>query len=289
MADHQFTPDIQNFITNSPFPLLNFDSNIDFINNQFPEMMTNPCSSDMSSFNLQSSMEFSHENIFTQVAEFPGNLQDFLQGNFQQDDAKINAFEKFPPRNDNINESKKRKKIDTPESSSVYSSPAVSATATKRRNSKGRGNRVKSDEKQEEKPREVVHVRAKRGQATDSHSLAERVRRGKINERLRCLQDIVPGCYKTMGMAGMLDEIINYVQSLQNQVEFLSMKLTAASSYYDFNSESDILVSLQRAKAYEALKMQKMKKEIGSEGLSSIQAGPYDHNFGSYPMLPYNT
>lgn len=22
------------------------------------------------------------------------------------------------------------------------------------------------------------------------------VRRGKINERLRCLQDIVPGCYK---------------------------------------------------------------------------------------------
>ncbi|KAL1555215.1 Transcription factor BEE 3, variant 2 [Salvia divinorum] len=78
---------------------------------------------------------------------------------------------------------------------------------------------------------EVIHVRAKRGQATDSHSLAERVRRGKINERLRCLQDIVPGCYKTMGMAMMLDEIINYVQSLQNQVEFLSMKLTAASSF----------------------------------------------------------
>lgn len=26
-----------------------------------------------------------------------------------------------------------------------------------------------------EKPRDVVHVRAKRGQATDSHSLAERV------------------------------------------------------------------------------------------------------------------
>ncbi|KAJ8536020.1 hypothetical protein K7X08_034421 [Anisodus acutangulus] len=141
-----------------------------------------------------------------------------------------------------INESKKRKKIDTPESSSAYSSPAVSATGNKGRNSKGRGKRGKSDE--EEKPKEVVHVRAKRGQATDSHSLAERVRRGKINERLRCLQDIVPGCYKTMGMAGMLDEIINYVQSLQNQVEFLSTKLTAASSYYDFNSESDILVLL---------------------------------------------
>lgn len=34
---------------------------------------------------------------------------------------------------------------------------------------------MKSDVKEEEKPREVVHVRAKRGQATDSHSLAERV------------------------------------------------------------------------------------------------------------------
>ncbi|XP_060206585.1 transcription factor BEE 3-like [Lycium barbarum] len=261
MADHQFNPDIQNF-TNSPFSLLNFDWNINFMN-QFPEM-TIPCSSDMSSFNIQSSLEFSHENIFTQVAEFPGSLQEIFQG---------------------INESKKRKTSDTPESSSAYSSPAVSATGNKRKSNKGTGKRVKSDEK----PRDVVHVRAKRGQATDSHSLAERVRRGKINERLRCLQDIVPGCYKTMGMAGMLDEIINYVQSLQNQVEFLSMKLTAASSYYDFNSESNILVSLQRAKAYEAQKMQKMQKEIGCEGLSSNQAGPYDHNFGSYPMLPYNT
>nr|GMC49643.1 transcription factor BEE 3 [Ipomoea batatas] len=60
----------------------------------------------------------------------------------------------------------------------------------------GRGKRKKSSEEEETKPMEVVHVRARRGQATDSHSLAERVRRGKINERLKCLQDIVPGCYK---------------------------------------------------------------------------------------------
>ncbi|PKA63534.1 Transcription factor bHLH75 [Apostasia shenzhenica] len=85
--------------------------------------------------------------------------------------------------------------------------------------------------KEGEKPKKVVHVRARRGQATDSHSLAERVRRERINERMRCLQDLVPGCYKTMGMARMLDEIINYVQSLQNQIEFLSMKLSAATSY----------------------------------------------------------
>ncbi|AAG28816.1 bHLH transcription factor GBOF-1, putative [Arabidopsis thaliana] len=87
-----------------------------------------------------------------------------------------------------------------------------------------------------QKPKDVVHVRAKRGQATDSHSLAERVRREKINERLKCLQDLVPGCYKAMGMAVMLDVIIDYVRSLQNQIEFLSMKLSAASACYDLNS-----------------------------------------------------
>ncbi|KAF3431888.1 hypothetical protein FNV43_RR26624 [Rhamnella rubrinervis] len=99
----------------------------------------------------------------------------------------------------------------------------------------GRKRKV-NNEKVVEKPKEVIHVRAKRGQATDSHSLAERARREKINERLRCLQNLVPGCYKTMGMAVMLDVVISYVQSLQSQIEFLSMKLSAASMFYDFNS-----------------------------------------------------
>ncbi|KAF5199477.1 Transcription factor bhlh [Thalictrum thalictroides] len=74
-----------------------------------------------------------------------------------------------------------------------------------------------------------VHVRARRGQATDSHSLAERLRREKISERLKLLQSLVPGCDKVTSKALMLDEIINYVQSLQHQVEFLSMKLASMS------------------------------------------------------------
>lgn len=36
---------------------------------------------------------------------------------------------------------------------------------------------------------------------------------------MKLLQDLVPGCNKITGKAGMLDEIINYVQSLQRQVE----------------------------------------------------------------------
>ncbi|MFS7991165.1 putative transcription factor bHLH family [Helianthus anomalus] len=70
-----------------------------------------------------------------------------------------------------------------------------------------------------EPPRDYIHVRARRGQATDSHSLAEKVRREKISERMKFLQDLVPGCNKLTGKAVMLYEIINYVQSLQRQVE----------------------------------------------------------------------
>ncbi|XP_021896289.1 transcription factor bHLH75 [Carica papaya] len=138
-------------------------------------------------------------------------------------------------------------------------------------NSQGR-KRKKKSEMDLQKPKEVIHVRAKRGQATDSHSLAERVRREKINERLRCLQDLVPGCYKTMGMAVMLDVIINYVQSLQNQIEFLSMKLSAASMYCDFNMmEMDSMETiLQGASTYGLQEMEKMMKEgYGGGGGSS--------------------
>ncbi|XP_023513512.1 transcription factor bHLH62-like [Cucurbita pepo subsp. pepo] len=93
-----------------------------------------------------------------------------------------------------------------------------------------------------EPPKDYIHVRARRGQATDSHSLAERVRREKISERMKLLQDLVPGCNKVTGKALMLDEIINYVQSLQHQVEFLSMKLASVNTTrVDFNMDSLIL------------------------------------------------
>ncbi|KAE8701705.1 Transcription factor bHLH62 [Hibiscus syriacus] len=92
-----------------------------------------------------------------------------------------------------------------------------------------------------------IHVRARRGQATNSHSLAERVRREKISERMRFLQELVPGCNKITGKAVMLDEIINYVQSLQRQVEFLSMKLATVNPELNIDLErilsKDILYS----------------------------------------------
>lgn len=101
---------------------------------------------------------------------------------------------------------------------------------------KGKGKNAKPVEA----PKDYFHVRARRGQATDSHSLAERVRRERIRQRMKFLQDLVPGCNKVIGKALMLDEIINYVQSLQRQVEFLSMKLATVNPI-DFNNLPSLL------------------------------------------------
>ncbi|KAK4260929.1 hypothetical protein QN277_003989 [Acacia crassicarpa] len=111
-----------------------------------------------------------------------------------------------------------------------YQQP-TSTTKTSGKNTK-QGSQASDPPKEE-----YIHVRARRGQATNSHSLAERVRREKISERMKFLQDLVPGCSKVTGKAVMLDEIINYVQSLQRQVEFLSMKLATVNSRLDFSLE----------------------------------------------------
>ncbi|KMZ75560.1 Transcription factor bHLH77 [Zostera marina] len=111
-------------------------------------------------------------------------------------------------------------------------------------NSAEKGKEVNSPPKQD-----FIHVRARRGQATDSHSLAERVRREKISERMKFLQDLVPGCNKVTGKAVMLDEIINYVQSLQQQVEFLSMKLATVNPQLDFNMENVLQKQIRQLRA----------------------------------------
>lgn len=63
---------------------------------------------------------------------------------------------------------------------------------------------------------------------------------------MKYLQGLVPGCNKITGKAGMLDEIINYVQSLQRQVEvrtlptsiiFLSVEATS-KTFIKFDPKS---------------------------------------------------
>ncbi|XP_066394653.1 transcription factor BC1-like [Miscanthus floridulus] len=120
--------------------------------------------------------------------------------------------------------------------SSAHSKDSNSKESTKKKGEK----RDRSSKELDEEPKGYIHVRARRGQATDSHSLAERVRRERISERMRVLQALVPGCDKVTGKALILDEIINYVQSLQNQVEFLSMRIASLSPVlYGFGIDSD--------------------------------------------------
>ncbi|CAN0898025.1 Transcription factor bHLH62 [Linum grandiflorum] len=147
----------------------------------------------------------------------------------------------------------------------------------------------------EEAPKDYIHVRARRGQATDSHSLAERVRREKISERMKFLQDLVPGCNKVTGKALMLDEIINYVQSLQRQVEFLSMKMASVNTTrLDFNLDSlpskemfqGGLFQLDSAVMGHSQNQQPMH-ETGSGSSATAAAAQFDQNILSlHSQLP---
>ncbi|XP_040246557.2 transcription factor BC1 isoform X2 [Aegilops tauschii subsp. strangulata] len=138
-------------------------------------------------------------------------------------------------------EKKRKPKEDTASLNSAHSKETKEST--RKRGGKKQG---KEMDEEEEEPKGYIHVRARRGQATDSHSLSERVRRERISERMRMLQSLVPGCDKVTGKALILDEIINYVQSLQNQVEFLSMRIASLSPVvYGFGMESGAAFSDQ--------------------------------------------
>ncbi|KAL8489681.1 hypothetical protein ACS0TY_025542 [Phlomoides rotata] len=62
-------------------------------------------------------------------------------------------------------------------------------------------------------------VRAKRGCATHPRSIAERVRRTRISERMKKLQELVPNMDKQTNTSDMLDLAVDYIKSLQKQYE----------------------------------------------------------------------
>ncbi|KAL2501683.1 transcription factor bHLH [Forsythia ovata] len=65
-------------------------------------------------------------------------------------------------------------------------------------------------------------IRAKRGCATHPRSIAERVRRTRISERMRKLQELVPNMDKQTNTADMLDFAVDYIKNLQKQYKTLS-------------------------------------------------------------------
>ncbi|KAM7279668.1 hypothetical protein ACFE04_006802 [Oxalis oulophora] len=77
-------------------------------------------------------------------------------------------------------------------------------------------------------------IRAKRGMATHPRSIAERVRRTKISERMRKLQELVPNMDKQTNTSDMLDLAVDYIKELKRQHEILSdhhAKCTCSSKH----------------------------------------------------------
>ncbi|XP_027114966.1 transcription factor PIF3 isoform X3 [Coffea arabica] len=74
--------------------------------------------------------------------------------------------------------------------------------------------------------KKVAHARgvsgSKRSRAAEVHNLSERRRRDRINEKMRALQELIPNCNKA-DKASMLDEAIEYLKTLQLQVQVMSM------------------------------------------------------------------
>jgi len=82
-------------------------------------------------------------------------------------------------------------------------------------------------------------VRAKRGCATHPRSIAERVRRTRISDRIRKLQELVPNMDKQTNTADMLEEAVEYVKLLQKQIQDLSEQQQRCKCVVkDFTEES---------------------------------------------------
>ncbi|KAF8733366.1 hypothetical protein HU200_014973 [Digitaria exilis] len=56
-----------------------------------------------------------------------------------------------------------------------------------------------------------------------AHNLTEKRRRHKINEKLRTLQQLVPGCDDKSNQASTLDQTIQYLKSLQHHIQAMSV------------------------------------------------------------------
>lgn len=102
------------------------------------------------------------------------------------------------------NRSSKRKRLDTEDSESPSEDAESGSAAMLAR-----------------KPPQKMTT-ARRSRAAEVHNLSERRRRDRINEKMRALQELIPHCNKT-DKASMLDEAIEYLKSLQLQVQMMWM------------------------------------------------------------------
>ncbi|KAE8692055.1 Transcription factor bHLH7 [Hibiscus syriacus] len=127
-------------------------------------------------------------------------------------------------------------------------------------------------------PAMCPRVRARRGQATDPHSIAERLRRERIAERTRALQELVPSVHET-DRAAMLDEIVD-IKFLRLQVKVLSMsRLGAAGAVAPL--VTDIPLSLVEDESGEGGRSQPVWEKWSNDGTERQVAKLMEENVGA--------
>ncbi|CAL9099004.1 unnamed protein product, partial [Musa acuminata var. zebrina] len=83
----------------------------------------------------------------------------------------------------------------------------------------------------DEKKQATRPTSKRRSRAAEVHNLSERRRRDRINEKMKALQELIPHCNKT-DKASMLDEAIEYLKTLQLQVQMMWMGSGMASMMF---------------------------------------------------------
>ncbi|KAF8099071.1 hypothetical protein N665_0252s0009 [Sinapis alba] len=165
-------------------------------------------------FELPSSVEqglYNHQNGFYRQSSSP---TDFLRGSGAATDGFLSNFGipasyDYLPPNVNISPASKRSR----------EIEAQVSSQTKEEQMSGGVSEMMDKLLEDSVP---FRVRAKRGCATHPRSIAERVRRTRISDRIRRLQELVPNMNKQTNTADMLEEAVQYVKAIQGQIQELT-------------------------------------------------------------------
>ncbi|XP_066354735.1 putative transcription factor bHLH056 [Miscanthus floridulus] len=76
--------------------------------------------------------------------------------------------------------------------------------------------------------KETGGARRSHSHPEETHNLTEKRRRRKINEKLKTLRQLVPGCDDKSNEASTLDQTIQHIKSLQQQIQVQSLASTHA-------------------------------------------------------------
>ena len=73
-------------------------------------------------------------------------------------------------------------------------------------------------------PQELEHIYFQDLKRKTSHSIIERRRRDRINDKIMVLKTIVPGLERNLPKLAVLEGTIDYIMQLQEQINILQAK-----------------------------------------------------------------